>query len=87
MIVEDEIRVISTDVIESLFGKYKSFSQKSPLKEIRRMILTIPIATLEITRELIKKALSTVKNVDLENWELRTFGQSTLSKRKIAFNS
>ena len=71
MIVEDEIRVISTDVIESLFGKYKSFSQKSPLKEIRRMILTIPIATLEITRELIKKALSTVKNVDLENWELR----------------
>ncbi len=87
MIGEDEIRIISTDVIESLFGKYKSFSQKSPLKEIRRMILTIPIATLEITRELINKALSTVKNVDVEDWELRTFGQSTLSKRKIAFNS
>ena len=87
MIGEDEIRIISTDVIESLFGKYKSFSQKSPLKEIRRMILTIPISTLEITRELIKKALSTVKNVDVEDWELRTFGQSTLSKRKMAFNS
>ncbi len=87
MIGEDEIRIICTDVIESLFGKYKSFSQKSPLKEIRRMILTIPISTLEITRELIKKALSTVKNVDVEDWELRTFGQSTLSKRKIAFNS
>ncbi len=87
MIGEDEIRTISTDVIESLFGKYKSFSQKSPLKEIRRMILTIPISTLEITREVIKKALSTVKNVDVNDWESRTFGQSTLSKRKMAFNS
>ena len=87
MIGEDEIRTISTDVIESLFGKYKSFSQKSPLKEIRRMILTIPISTLEITREVIKKALSTVKNVDIKDWESRTFGQSRLSKRKIAFNS
>ena len=38
---EDEIKIISSDVIESLFGKYKLFSQKSPLKEIRRMILTI----------------------------------------------
>ena len=87
MIGEDEIRIISTDVIESLFGKYKSFSQKSPLKEIRRMILTIPISTLEITREVVKKALSTVKNVDVKDWESRTFGQSTLSKRRIAFNS
>ena len=87
MIGEDEIRTISTDVIESLFGKYKSFSQKSPLKEIRRMILTIPISTLEITREVIEKALSTVKNVDVKDWESRTFGQSTLSKRKMAFNS
>ena len=87
MIGEDEIRTISTDVIESLFGKYKSFSHKSPLKEIRRMILTIPISTLEITREVVKKALSTVKNVDVKDWESRTFGQSTLSKRKMAFNS
>ncbi len=30
MIAEDEIRIISTDVIESLFEKYKSFSQKKP---------------------------------------------------------
>ncbi len=87
MMKEDEIRIISSDVIESLFGKYKLFSQKSPLKEIRRMILTIPLATLEITRDLIKQALSTIKNADVTNWETQNFGQSTLSKRKIAFDS
>ncbi len=86
MIGEDEIRIISSDVIESLFGKYKLFSEKSPLKEIRRMILTIPLATLEITRDLIKQALSTIKNADVTKWEARNFGQSTLSERKIAFN-
>lgn len=87
MLKEDEIRIMSTDVIESLFGKYKSFSQKSSLKEIRRMILTIPLSTIEITKELIKEGLEKVKNVDIKNWEERTFGQSMLSKRKIAFNS
>ena len=87
MLKEDEIRIMSTDVIESLFGKYKSFSKKSSLKEIRRMILTIPLSTLEITREFIKQGLEKVRNVDIKDWEERTFGQSMLSKRKIAFNS
>ena len=87
MIKEDETRrIISSDVIEPLFGFYKSFSRKSPLKEIRRTILTIPISTVEITREVIEKALLTVKNVDVKDWEERTFGQSMLSKRKMAFN-
>ena len=87
IIGEDEIRIISSDVIESLFGKYKLFSEKCPLTEIRRMLLTIPISTLEITRDLIEQALSTIKNADVTDWETRNFGQSILSKRKIAFNS
>ena len=85
MMNEDEIRIISSDVIESLFGKYKSFSQKSSLKEIRRMILIIPLSTIEITREFIKEALEKIKNIDVKDWEERTFGQSMLSKRKMAF--
>lgn len=85
-IKKDEIRIFSSDIIESLFGKYKLFSEKSPLKEIRRMILTIPLATLEITQDLIKQALSNIKNSDVTDWERNNFGQSQLSKRKIAFN-
>lgn len=86
MLKEDEIRIMSTDVIESLFGKYKSFSKKSSLKEIRRMILIIPLSTVEITKEFIKEGLEKVKNADLKDWESKTFGQSMQSKRKIAFN-
>ena len=85
-IEKDERRIFSSDIIESLFGKYKLFSEKSPLKEIRRMILTIPLATVEITKDLIKQALSNIKNSDIIDWERENFDQSQLSKRKIAFN-
>ena len=85
-IEENETLIMSSDVIESLFGKYKLSSQKGPLKEIRRMILTIPLSTIKITKDLVKKALSMVKNIDVEKWEKEIFGQSMLSKRKMAFN-
>lgn len=85
-IEENETLIISSDVIESIFGKYKLFSKKGPLKEIRRMILAIPLSTIKITRELVKKGLSMVKNIDVEKWEKDIFGSSMLSQRKKAFN-
>src|SRR4030042_3241756 len=33
----------TSDIIESTFGKYKYFSSRSPLKEVGKMILTIPV--------------------------------------------
>lgn len=86
MMGKDEIRIFSSDIIESLFGKYKLFSAKSPLKQIRRTILTIPLATLDITKNFIKQALSQIKNSDVTDWERENFELSQLSKRKIAFN-
>ena len=83
---ENETIIISSDVIESLFGKYKLYSQKGPLKEVRRMILMIPLSTIKITKDVVKKGLLMVKNIDIEKWEQEVFGQSMLSLRKIAFN-
>ena len=37
-----------SDIIESIFGKYKNFSGKSPMKEIGRAILSIPAFTSTI---------------------------------------
>lgn len=50
------------------------------------MILAIPLSTIKITKELVKKGLSMVKNIDLEKWEKEIFGTSTLSQRKMAFD-
>lgn len=85
-IEENETLIMSSDIIESLFGKYKLSSQKGPLKEIRRMILTIPLSTMKITKELVKQSLSMIKNIDVEKWEKEIFGSSMLSQRKMAFD-
>ncbi|MCC5653480.1 hypothetical protein LC609_27540 [Nostoc sp. XA013] len=75
----------TSDVIESLFGKYKQFSARCPLKQIGQMILSISLSTMKLTGSVVKLALETVRYLDLEAWSLEVFGRSMLSKRKTVF--
>ncbi len=85
-LIEDNRTVLATsDVIESIFGKYKCFSQRCPFPELRSMVLTIPLATMKLTTDVIKKALETVRGIDLSQWINDVFGQSMFSKRKTLF--
>ena len=87
-VIQEETSFLATsDILESLFGKYKFFSQRSPVKELGRMILTIPLATLNLIVDLIKQSLETTTSLDVKNWENQMFGQSTLSKRKKVFSA
>ena len=82
-LIEDNRTVLATsDVLESIFGKYKCFSQRCPFKELRSMILTIPLATMKLTTDVIKTALETVRGIDLSQWVNAVFGQSMFCKRK-----
>ncbi|MGK7877721.1 MAG: hypothetical protein AB4426_31780 [Xenococcaceae cyanobacterium] len=51
------------------------------------MILTIPLAILNFTADLIKQALESITSVDVKTWSDQFFGLSTLSKRKMVFSS
>ncbi|MGK7930898.1 MAG: hypothetical protein AB4041_05630 [Microcystaceae cyanobacterium] len=75
----------TTDILESLFGKYKEFSARCPLKELRQMLLTIPLSTMNLTPDIIHKALTTIGVDDLEKWLNETFNPSMLSKRNTLF--
>jgi hypothetical protein len=74
-----------TDIIESIFGKYKNFSAKSPMKEIGKSILTVPVFTSEITPEIIKKAMEETTTKDVNKWLKKNIGKSLLSKRREFF--
>jgi hypothetical protein len=76
----------TSDVIESIFGKYKNLSSKSPIKQIGQMVLNISLCTMNLATSVIKQALENVRYVDLKDWCFQVFGQSTLSKRKIVFS-
>ncbi len=82
-----EITLLGTsDIIESIFGKYKIFSSKTPIKEISKSILTIPILTSEVTTEEVKKAMETITSEKLSKWARENIGESIFSKRKQIFN-
>jgi hypothetical protein len=84
---DDRTIIATTDVLESIFGKYKRFSERCPLKEFRQILLTIPLCTINLTSELIEQALSTVSCHELSEWLNEVFGLSLLSQRKTVFKA
>ncbi len=81
-IPEGETLLATSDIVESLFGKYKLFSAARPLKEIGTVILTIPLCTAKITSDFVKIALETIRSLDVQAWSQLVLGPSMLSKRR-----
>lgn len=86
-IPEKQTVLASSDVIESLFGKYKHFSTRCPLKDWGQMLLSLCLSTMTLTPKTIKAALETVPFATLKAWLLETLGQSIQSKRKTLFSA
>jgi hypothetical protein len=76
----------TSDIIESIFGKYKHFSSRSPLKQMGQMVLNISLCTMNLAASVVKEALESVRYLDLKAWSSQVFGQSMLSKRKTVFS-
>lgn len=76
----------TSDIIESVFGKYKIFSARTPLKEIGKSVLTIPVFTSPQTLPDIKKAMETISDKMLREWLADNIGESLFSRRKKAFS-
>lgn len=82
----EEALLGTSDVLESLFGKYKHFSERGPLRELGASLLLLPLATVRITTDLVCEALRTVRVKTFEAFRRLTFGASTLSRRRLAFS-
>jgi hypothetical protein len=82
----DQTLLASSDVLESIFGKYKLFSAERSFKEIGQMVLTIPLFTTKLTPQRVKLALETISMSDVQSWAKQIFGQSMLSKRRNLLN-
>ena len=50
------------------------------------MILTLLLCTTEFTPDLVLQAMESIQIADLTAWSKEVFGQSMLSKRKVAFS-
>jgi hypothetical protein len=50
------------------------------------MILTLLLCTTEFTPDLGLQAMESIQIADVTAWSKEVFGQSMLSKRKVAFS-
>jgi hypothetical protein len=75
----------SSDIIESVFGKYKLLLERSPQKAITRLILAIGALTSKRTPELVRQAMEAINMKAVEDWFNQYMGESAGSLRKKAF--
>lgn len=74
----------ASDIIESVFGHYKAFTARGPLKEVGRLVLLIPAFLCELTAPVIREAMTSVRTIDVERWVHTHLEPSMLARRRRA---
>jgi hypothetical protein len=77
--------LVSSDIIESLFGKLKVVLSRNPKAEFNRIALTVPCLCGTLTEGTVGQALRTVTHRDLERWE-KEYVPPTQKQARAAFN-
>jgi hypothetical protein len=85
-VMREHARLVSSDVIESVFGQYKQVGHSGCLQELGKMVLLLPLLVTEITTELVLQAMNSVKTSCVDEWANKTFGPSALALRNAAFS-
>lgn len=79
---------VSSEVIESLFGKYKQVASKNKLTVTTRLNLQIPVQcmSMEAIRKKTKNALETIFMSDIDHWTQMHSSENQIVKRRRFFN-
>jgi hypothetical protein len=71
-----------SDVIESIFGKYKSYLERSPTPSLGTNVVRFPLLVTRITVELVGQALKEVKHRTAEEFARMLGGRSESQMRQ-----
>jgi hypothetical protein len=79
--------LVSSDIIESLFGNFKHIIERSPQADMNRSVLLIPALCGNRDEDIVDQALSKASCVDLKKWEADNIPYTMRKKRQEFFNS
>jgi hypothetical protein len=85
LIKRNEVKLCCSDVIETIFGKYKCELSKNKMSGITDLVLIIPALTTTLDANYITHAIDNCTVKDIENWKKENLCESLLSKRKLVF--
>lgn len=82
---EGQTWLCCSDIIESIFGRFKRYARRAPMREISRMAMTIPIFTSQFSQDKLMDIFKfkTIRNTI--NWIRNNMGETMTSKRRKAF--
>ena len=75
--------LFSSDILESIFGKYKNRVSENPMASITCLILTIASYTCSLTEENVTKSIENVKLSDIKKWTNENIPISLYKQRKV----
>lgn len=79
--------LVSTDILESLFGKFKHIIERSPTADINRMALIIPaLCGNKLNEQTIGELFSTTRCQDIADWEKNNIAYTLRKKRQAFFH-
>lgn len=76
----------SSEVLESLFGKFKYIEDNQASSGLSSLVLSIPALVGKLDESIVKGALETVSCYDIEAWIAENMGTTFLSKRRKALS-
>jgi hypothetical protein len=71
-----------SDVIESIFGKYKSYLERSPTPSLGGNVVLFPLFVTRVTAELVGQAMRAVKHLTAQGFVRMLGGRSESQLRK-----
>lgn len=77
--------LVSSDIIESLFGHFKHILERSPQADMNRTTLLIPALCGQINENTVALAFSQVRQADLAKWENDNIPYTVRKKRQAFF--
>ena len=78
--------LVSSDIIESLFGNFKHIIERSPQADMNRTVLLIPALCGKLTDTTVTQSLRQASQADIEAWEKEYISYTVRKKRHAFFN-
>lgn len=78
---------VSSDIIESLFGKFKNAIERSPQSDINRTALLIPVFCGNLDESVINETLNQTKHKELKKWEEENIPYTLRKERQDFFEN
>jgi hypothetical protein len=76
----------NSEILESLFGKFKYIEGDQASSGLSSLVLSIPALVGKLDEFVVRKALETVSCVDINEWIEKNMGQTCLSRRRKALD-